>query len=332
MVVCPTLAVAETLTRDLEFFLAGQNNGGSPVRLFPAYEVSPYQELDPPPEVTSRRLSVLWELIAAEEPLLVVTSAVAASSRLCPPEHLLDNYLELSKGQRLERDALVEALAAGRLHPGAPGGAGGRLRGARFGGGLLTAPCWTSRCAWSSSATRWRASGASTRETSAPSSPCPRPPSSPVCPLTSPARRPSGRCKRLRKLAREEGLSTRRLAELVEKIELRAPFTGLESLLPMYFQNAGDIFSYLPSEAWFYVVLEPAEVDSRLKATRAAELNAPVRGGPRGGPGGAEPAHAQAHFRSRWRSAPETPGPTCMCRALAMGLDEQEQEAPLVQA
>lgn len=131
--------------------------------------------------------------------------------------------------------------------------------------------------------------------------------------------------ERLRKLAREEGLSTRRLAELVEKIELRAPFSGLESLLPVFFKNAGDIFSYLSEEAWLYV-LEPAEVDNRLKAD-AEEM---------------EVQFGEAREDGRVVLAPpllrRTPGqmaqrlkerPHLLCRALAMGLDEPG-EAPLV--
>ncbi|MBI4799254.1 MAG: transcription-repair coupling factor [Desulfarculus sp.] len=113
LVVCHTLAAAEALARDLEFFLAGQADGQSPVRLYPAYEFSPYQDMAPPPEVTARRLGVLWELLAGQEPLIVVTSARGLTSRLCPPEYLVDSALELGPGQALERQALQEALLAG---------------------------------------------------------------------------------------------------------------------------------------------------------------------------------------------------------------------------
>jgi transcription-repair coupling factor (superfamily II helicase) len=117
LVVCPTLPAAEALARDLEFLLAGWDQGQGPVRLFPAYEFSPYQDMEPPPEVRGRRLAVLWELVCAERPLVVVTSSRGATSRLCPPEHLVDQALELRPGLSLEREALVEALIQiGRAH------------------------------------------------------------------------------------------------------------------------------------------------------------------------------------------------------------------------
>ncbi|MBU1154628.1 MAG: hypothetical protein KJ921_02200, partial [Proteobacteria bacterium] len=324
LVVCPTLAVAETLTRDLEFFLAGQSNGDSPVRLFPAYEVSPYQELDPPPEVTARRLSVLWELIAAEEPLLVVTSAVAASSRLCPPEHLLDNYLELCKGQRLERDALVAALAQGGYTPvGLVEQVGDfAVRGSvvDFFGPLLDDPVRVEFFGDEIESLRRfdpsdQRSQLSLREAGL----------IPCLPVDLSPEAAKRAVERLRKLAREEGLSTRRLAELVEKIELRAPFSGLESLLPVFFKNAGDLFTYLPEDAWFYI-LEPAEVDNRLKG-EAEDM---------------EHQFAEAREDGRLVLSPpmlrRTPGqmaqrlgerPHLLCRALAMGLEEPG-DAPLV--
>ena len=304
--------------------MAGQGVGGAPVRLFPAYEVSPYQELDPPPEVTARRLSVLWELIAAEEPLLVVTSAVAAASRLCPPEHLLDNYLELCKGQRLERDALVAALAQGGYTPvGLVEQVGDfAVRGSvvDFFGPLLDDPVRVEF--FGDEIESLRRFDPSDQRSQLPLPEAGLIPCLPVELSPEAAKRAK---ERLRKLAREEGLSTRRLAELVEKIELRAPFSGLESLLPVFFKNAGDIFSYLPEEAWYYI-LEPAEVDNRLQA-EAEDLDRQF---------------AEAREDGRVVLSPpmlrRTPGqmaqrfqerPRLLCRALAMGLDEPG-EAPLV--
>ncbi|MBU1274439.1 MAG: transcription-repair coupling factor [Proteobacteria bacterium] len=324
LVLCPTLAAAETLTRDLEFFLAGQGMGGAPVRLFPAYEVSPYQELDPPPEVTARRLAVLWELIAAEEPLLVVTSAVAASSRLCPPEHLLDNYLALSRGQHLEREALVAALAQGGYTPvGLVEQVGDfAVRGSvvDFFGPLLEDPVRVEF--FGDEVESLRRFDPSDQRSQLPLPEAGLVPCLPVELSPAAAKRA---VERLRKLVREESLSTRRLAELVEKIELRAPFNGLESLLPVFFQNAGDIFSYLPGDAWLFI-LEPAEAAHRLEA-ESEELGRQF---------------AEAREEGRVVLAPpmlrRTPGqmaqrlserPRLLCRALAMGLDEPG-DAPLV--
>ena len=137
LVATPTLASAERLARDLEFFLAGSDSGSSPVQLYPDYEVSPYQDLDPPPEVTARRMAVLWELLAHEVPLLVVAPASALSGRVCPAEYLVDRALQLKPGLELEREALTRRLTPDRLFPGLSGGAGRRIRGAGLGGGFL---------------------------------------------------------------------------------------------------------------------------------------------------------------------------------------------------
>jgi transcription-repair coupling factor (superfamily II helicase) len=324
LVVCPTLAVAEALYRDLDFFLAGAVQGGSPVRLFPSYEVSPYQELDPPPEITARRLAVLWGLIAAEQPLMVVASAAAAASRLCPPEHLLDNYLTLSPGDRLEREALVETLAQGGYTP-VPlveqvGDFAVRGSVVDFFGPLLDGPVRVEF--FGDEVESLRRFDPGDQRSQLPLAQAALIPCLPVDLSPGAAQRA---IKRLRKMAREDGLSTRRLAELVEKIELRAPFTGLESLLPVYFSNAGDIFSYLPDDAW-HVVVEPAEVEQRLK-NEAEDL---------------EEQFAEAREEGRVVLAPpmlrRTPAqmalrlsarPRLLCRALALGLEDRD-EAPLI--
>ncbi len=324
LAVCPTLAVAETLARDLDFFLAGGVSSGSPVRLFPAYEVSPYQELDPPPEVTARRLAVLWELMAGERPLLVVTSASAAASRLCPPEHLLDNYLELSPGLRLEREALVVALAAGGYTP-VPlveqvGDCAVRGSVVDFFGPLLDDPVRVEF--FGDEVESLRRFDPADQRSQLPLQQAALIPCSPVD--LSPAAADRA-IKRLRALAREEGLSTRRLAELVEKIELRAPFTGQESLLPIYYQNAGDLFSYLPDDAW-HVVVEPAEVTQRL-ISQSAELGEQFDDAREEGRVVLAPPMLR---RTPEQMALRLEGrPRLLCRALALGL-EGESTAPLV--
>ena len=52
--------------------------------------------------------------------------------------------------------------------------------------------------------------------------------------------------KALRELSSAEGFSAKKLAELMERLELGSPFTGLENLLPLYHRQAADLFAYLP--------------------------------------------------------------------------------------
>jgi len=271
LAVTPTLAMAESLARDLEFFLDAGPESPNPVRLYPAYEVSPYQELDPPPEVTARRLAVLWELIEAERPLLVVTSARGLTPRLCPPEHLLDAAVHLEPGREVDRDSLVEALVSGGYASVSLVEQVGdfAVRGSvvDFYGPLKDDPLRVElvgdviESLRTFDPTDQRSQLGLTQATLIPCHPVD---------LSPPAvqRAQAG----LRKLAQAEGLSTRRLAELTERMELRRPFTGLESLLPLYFPAAADLFTYLPADTT-HCLVEPAEVTARLEA-EAEELAA----------------------------------------------------------
>ncbi len=264
LAVCPTLAGAEALARDLEFFLAGSADGISPVRLYPAYEVSPYDELDPPPEVTARRMAVLWELMAGEAPLIVVTSARGLTPRLCPPEHLLDSALMLAPGMTMEREALVQALMAGGYAAvGLVEQVGDfAVRGSvvDFFGPLLDEPVRVElfgdeiESIRSFDPTDQRSQLGLKQANLVPCHPVDLSPAA-----------VERAVKSLRELAEAEGLSTRQMAGLIERMELRAPFTGLESLLPLYFPAAADLFAYLP-ERRRHVLVEPAEVDERLAA------------------------------------------------------------------
>ena len=264
LVVCHTLPAAEALARDLEFFLAGQAEGQSPVRLYPAYEFSPYQEMAAPPEVTARRLGVLWELLAAREPLVVVTSARGLTSRLCPPEYLVDSALELHPGQSLERQALQDTLLAGGYSQvGLVEQVGDfAVRGSvvDFFGPLCEDPLRVEF--FGDEIESLRSFDPNDQRSQLPLPSATLIPCHPVELSATAVQRAVGA---LRKLAASEGLSTRRLSELVEKMQLRVTFSGLESLLPLYYQRAADLFEYLPGGC-LHVILEPAEVRGRLLA------------------------------------------------------------------
>lgn len=264
LVVCHTLAAAEHLARDLEFFLVGRIEGQSPVRLYPAYEFSPYQDMAAPPEVTARRLGVLWELLAGQEPLIVVTSSRGLTSRLCPPEYLVDSALELKPGQALERQALQDALLAGGYSQVSLVEQVGdfAVRGSvvDFFGPLLDDPVRVEF--FGDEVESLRGFDPNDQRSQLPLKAATLIPCHPVdLSATAVQRAVAG----LRKLAASEGLSTRRLSELVEKMQLRVTFSGLESLLPLYYPRAADLFEYLP-ENCLHVLLEPAQVRERLLA------------------------------------------------------------------
>ncbi|CAO0822512.1 hypothetical protein DFAR_3130002 [Desulfarculales bacterium] len=262
--VCHTLAAAEHLARDLEFFLVGRAGGQTPVHLYPAYEFSPYQDMAPPPEVTARRWGVRWELLAASEPLVVVTSARGLTSRLCPPEYLVDNALELKPGQALERQALQNALRKGGYSQGSlvEQMSDFAVRGSviDFYGPLANDPVRVEF--FDDEVKSLRSFDPNDQRSQLPLKVATLIPCHPVDLGQAAVQRAVGT---LRKMAASEGLSTRRLNELLEKMQLRVTFSGLESLLPLNFPRASALCEYLPENCQ-HVILEPAEVQARLLA------------------------------------------------------------------
>ncbi len=268
-IVCPTLAMAENLARDLALFVSQEF-----IRLYPAYEVSPYQGVDPPAEITARRLSVLWELMAEERPLLVITSAKGISPRLCPPEHLLDRSLRLNKGMEIDRDYLAAQLGgSGYSQVGLVEQVGDfAVRGAvvdffpanselpvrleLWGDEIVSLRYFTSE--------DQRSQGNLDEFTVIPCYPVDLSPGGSAAAVEA-----------LRKIARQEEFSLKRVNQLVEKIELRAPFSGAEAWLALYFERFADIFAYLP-ELSRRVIVEPAQVNELL-ASEAQEMDKQYR-------------------------------------------------------
>jgi len=322
LVVCPTAAAAEALSTDLDFFLAGEAQGRSPVRLYPAYEISPYQVMDPPSEVTARRLAVLWELLAAESPLLVITAAKGLTPRLCPLERLVDAAVLLEPGRSLERDALVGALVNGGYTSVSLVEQAGdfAVRGSvvDFFGPLLDDPVRAEFFGDKIESLRLFDPSDQRSQLALPQAtllPCHPVDLSPLAVERA--------VKALRGLAASHGFSARRLSELVERMELRVPFTGLESLLPLYYPRAADLFEFLPKDC-VMVQVEPEGVKTRLLAeaedlekeyAEAREEGLPVLPPPMLR---RTPAQTEQRLQA---------GPRLMFKALPMGLEAEEAPA-----
>ena len=264
LVACPTLSAAETLARDLEFFLGRGLDDPGPVRLFPSYEVSPYDELDPPPEVTARRMAVLYEVLAAETPLILVTCATGLTPRLCPPEHLVDHSLTIEPGRDLDREQLVRALVAGGYGPVSLVEQVGdfALRGSvvDFFGPLWDDPIRVEF--FGDTVESLRSFDPLDQRSQTPLKSATLIPCHPVELSEAAAARA---VKGLRALADREGMSTKRLAQVIEVMEQRLPFTGLEHYLPLYYPAAADLFAFLPEDCR-HVIIEPGEVTARLES------------------------------------------------------------------
>jgi transcription-repair coupling factor (superfamily II helicase) len=102
LVIAPTAAAADRLESEVAFF------GTRPSR-FPDYETLPYEAISPPQDLLADRLSCLYRLARGERQVLVI-EAGALLNRLPPPDFVVQRSLFLEKGDKLERDAMIERL------------------------------------------------------------------------------------------------------------------------------------------------------------------------------------------------------------------------------
>src|SRR4051812_1252241 len=105
VVAVPTTTDAERLAHDLREYL-----GDDAVELFPAWETLPFERVSPGVETMGRRLRTMWRLAHVEHsPDIVVAPIRALVQRLGPDVDKVEP-IEITHGQRRDRDELVAAL------------------------------------------------------------------------------------------------------------------------------------------------------------------------------------------------------------------------------
>ncbi|MFI5314304.1 MAG: transcription-repair coupling factor [Myxococcota bacterium] len=110
----PLLVIAPTTTRAERFAAALRAlSPGTDVRLFPRYDIPPYDRFSVHPEVEARRMSLLygWLSADADTPLTVVSSWSALLRRTPSRAELRSRVTHLERGLSVDRDALVDVLA-----------------------------------------------------------------------------------------------------------------------------------------------------------------------------------------------------------------------------
>ncbi len=104
LVVVPDLERAEKAISELSLFSSCKS------LLFPCHEVMPFVPLFPDTEVVAKKITALYALATAQEPLLIVTP-VQALFEATMPWDALNKHLELlATGEQIEREALVDWL------------------------------------------------------------------------------------------------------------------------------------------------------------------------------------------------------------------------------
>ncbi|MFM1885141.1 MAG: hypothetical protein RL026_298 [Pseudomonadota bacterium] len=129
MVVLPDARGVEDLARELRFFAPAT----LPLLQLPDWEVLPYDQFSPHPDITSERLATLAKLPFLSRGLLLV-AAETLLQRLPPPEYLRARSFSLATGQRFAIDTVRGQLTQAGYYPVAQVTAHGEfaLRGSLF--------------------------------------------------------------------------------------------------------------------------------------------------------------------------------------------------------
>ena len=109
LAITPTVAEAETLQAQLDFFL-----GTERTLLFPDPETLAYDVFSPHQDLVSRRLAVLARLLEAKSSHLTIVAAPTLFQRLPPKAYIAANSLILKSGQVLNiADLQLQLVASG---------------------------------------------------------------------------------------------------------------------------------------------------------------------------------------------------------------------------
>ncbi|MBI5814517.1 MAG: transcription-repair coupling factor [Nitrospinae bacterium] len=110
MVVCAKAAAAEELYEIIRFF--NPDDSVCPLLHFPPWEVLPYEEMSPHPEVSGQRLSTLSRLINAPRRFILITAVEALARKTLPPDVLKKAVLRIDRGDSIDLELLTGHLAS----------------------------------------------------------------------------------------------------------------------------------------------------------------------------------------------------------------------------
>ncbi|MGK7346800.1 MAG: transcription-repair coupling factor [Candidatus Nitrospinota bacterium M3_3B_026] len=263
VVVVDKASRAEEFFETLKFFMP-MGTGAAPVYYYPQWEVLPYEETPPHPEIAGQRLLTLSELLAAPDRFVLVTTVEAMARRTVPPEVLRRAALKVKTGDMLRLERLAERLvslgytrapvAAERGEFSIRGGivdifsGAGRLpvRIELFGDEVESVRFYNPD------------NQRSVEETD-------RTVVLPFREVFYHGRERDKLALGLRERAGEHGAPEGQLAEVEEALREGVFFDGMESLYPLFFPDGADIFDYLPPSAAI-IQDEPDNIEKQLES------------------------------------------------------------------
>ncbi|MDX8401893.1 MAG: transcription-repair coupling factor [Mariprofundaceae bacterium] len=113
--ICPDLASYRQLAEELAFFLA---DASGRLRLFPAWELLPYDRVSPHHTIVGQRFATLSALLSEPDPQGILLTALPAwLQRIAPPESIAAHVWRLEAGQRLDIAELGRRLCEAGMMP-----------------------------------------------------------------------------------------------------------------------------------------------------------------------------------------------------------------------
>ncbi len=258
---------AEEFMGDLQFFA---QNIELPQIYFPAYHLLPAKFLTYNNETSARRIDALYQLTEASKPAIVVTTISALMQKIVPKNHLLEFAELIIEGEEIDLDQLIRKLIAGGYSRTMIVEEQGDfcLR-----GGILDlfSPLYPDPIRlelfgdWVESL---RFFSADTQRTHRSLSDAVILPAREV--IVAP-KEMDAVIARIRKQAALMEMPVRKVRDLVQRIKEEGIFPGIESLLPLIYDNLETLFDYLSSKT-LVVQIEPAGLQATLE-----EITAQVR-------------------------------------------------------
>lgn len=119
VVITSTQDKAEQLLTDISFFssfLLSSSSDSIPVYLIPFWELLPYDNIPPHPDIINKRMSAYNALLNGVHGIFIIP-VQSMMQRIASPECLIDSVIDIRKGMQIERDSFIEHLVRFGFEP-----------------------------------------------------------------------------------------------------------------------------------------------------------------------------------------------------------------------